>query len=850
MPNEQSPLSAAEWADLEDRADRFHAALRAGSVTDWEPFLGQLPLRSRAAVLAELAIIDLGHRYGKGESPLVEEYVRRFPELGPTERVPQKLLLEEHRCRKKFGPAPTPGEYRNRFPIQTAAMGNELEPPAVPDSLVQESSMPSHHMMTMIHEGAEEEKPAVQHSAIEIDAPAPEQQEKSGPSSSIMSMNSRYELVRVLGSGAFADVWLARKAPSGIEVAVKIVKQAIDKNAAQRELGSLELIKNLRHPYLLATLDYWVSKSKLHIVMELAEGTLRSRMKECSQEGLPGVPRAELLPLFAEAAEGLDFLHSKTITHRDVKPDNILILNGHTKVADFGLARQQDEIMASMSFAGTPIYMSPEGWSGKGGPASDQYSLAFAYIEVRQGYCPIKPGPFADVMFAHIEGKFEFADFLEPNEIAVLRKALAREPELRYPTCAAFIEALADACGASYVIRRSRKHGSSTAIGSQAAVRTPSVASQNRPAGGLLETQIPQGTLGEKPSAPKAPAAKTPVPVEASVKADDEWMTTSMVGRPEVAPTPSKAPLLLIVAGLVLVLGGVGLAVMMAGGGGNGTAVVPTSPDTQTVIPPPPPTTAATTQTPSTKKTPPTTKLTPLPVDKNWLPPGAKPAPGAKTVSLAGGNDLYDKIIFPDVDRDHPPQFILVAGTGGEASRVAPFYMLDTKVWAGLYSEYARKRGKATPSGDQMLPMTGVTATDAAAFAKEVFGGSLPSADEWDHAAGYYNRGNLEGPTKIGGQPKFKRAAPAPVYPIVANSDDQSPLGIRDMAGNGREWTRTALDNRQPGELRILRGRNFTLRSPLTYGTMEYEQKVPQTQFPTVPSPYTSFRVAIEIPTK
>ncbi len=848
MPHESSQLTADEWADLEDRADRFHAALRAGPVADWEPFLGDLPLRLRAAVLTELAILELGHRYGKGESPLVEEYVRRFPELGPADRVPQKLLLEERRCRQKFGPAPTPGEYRNRFPIQAAALGAELDPPAVPDSLVQASTMPSHHMMTMVHEGAEEEeKPAVQHSAIEIDAPDPEHQEKSGPSSSVMSMNSRYELVRVLGSGAFADVWLARKAPSGIEVAVKIVKQAIDKNAAQRELGSLELIKNLRHPYLLATLDYWVSKSKLHIVMELAEGTLRSRMKECAKEGLPGVPREEILPLFAEAAEGLDFLHSKSITHRDVKPDNILILNGHTKVADFGLARQQDEIMASMSFAGTPIYMSPEGWSGKGGPASDQYSLAFAYIEVRQGYCPIKPGPFADVMFAHIEGKFEFADFLEPAEVAVLRKALAREPELRYPSCAAFIEALADACGASYVIRRSRKHGSSTAIGTAAAVRTPPTGTPSRPAGNLMETLIPEKTLGDRSHPVKPPAGpKAPAPAEASEKTVDEWMTTSTVGKPDVAPAKSKAPLLLILAGLALVVGGGGLAVMMLSGGGTGTAVVPTAPTTEPVPPPPPPTTPAT--TPSTTRPPPTVK--PKPVEKNWLPPGAKPAPGAKTVSLAGGHDLYDRIVFPDVDREHPPQFVLIAGTGGESSRVAPFYMLDTKVWAGLYSEYARKHGKATPAGDPFLPVTGVTAADAAAFAKEVFGGALPSADEWDHAAGFYNRGSLEGPTKIGGQPKFKRAAPAPVYPVVPNSDDQSPLGIRDMAGNGREWTRTPLEKIQPGELRILRGRNYTLRSPLTYATMDYEKQVPQTQFPTVPSPYTSFRVTIEIPTK
>ncbi len=819
MPNDASSLSAAEWADLEDRADRFHAALRGGPVTDWEPFLGYLPLRLRAAVLAELVIIDLGHRYSKGESPLVEEYVRRFPELGPTERVPGKLLLEELRCRQKFGPKPAPGEYHGRFPIQAAALGDALD---VVPTFDNSSGMISNQ--TIVRDESED---SVVVSAMKIEGVIEKNDQEpsgSGQGSALMSVNSRYDLIRILGSGAFADVWLARRAPSGIEVAVKIVKQAIDKNAAQRELGSLELIKNLRHPYLLATLDYWVSKSKLHIVMELADSTLRTRLKQCISESLPGIPREELLPLFAEAAEGLDFLHSKSITHRDVKPDNILILNGHTKVADFGLARQQDELMASMSFAGTPIYMSPEGWSGRGGPASDQYSLAFAYVEVRQGVPPIKPAAFADVMFAHMEGKFDFSDIIPPEEQAVLRKALAKEPELRYPTCAAFVEALADACGSSFVIRRSRKRSSGQLAveGIASRVTGESPVSQRS---GLMETQIPRGTLGEG-LRPTAKMAVPPPPVgeeelvNLSAKPDSEWLG----GKSESAKKPPRSPLPIFFAGLVVVGILAGGAIFLVRGTGDSVVA-------------PPPTTAA-----------PTTE----PVDPGmvWLPKNAQPAPDAKVVTLATGQRVHSQIVFPNLDAKHPPKFVLIPGTGADGARVPPFYILETKVWNGLYSDFARNHNKSVPAGDSLAPVTGVTAADAQAFAEETFGGTLPSASQWDHAAGFYDRRGMDAPTMTGGFPKVQRATPAPMFPVDPASDDHSPLGIRDMAGNGREWTRTPLEPRQNTDLRILRGRSFTLRSPLTYGTLAYEQKVPQTQFPTVPSPYTSFRVAIEIPAK
>src|SRR4029077_20169115 len=133
----------------------------------------------------------------------------------------------------------------------------------------------------------------------------------------LLSVSQQYEFVRELGRGMFGEVWLGRQKPSGIEKAIKILLQPADRDAAKREFRALELIKNLRHPYLLATEDFWVSDNRLHIVMELADGTLRGRLRDCQEQGLQGIPEDELFIYMAEAAEGLDYLHAQKITHRD-----------------------------------------------------------------------------------------------------------------------------------------------------------------------------------------------------------------------------------------------------------------------------------------------------------------------------------------------------------------------------------------------------------------------------------------------------------------------------------------------------------------------------------------------------
>src|SRR5262249_24055935 len=158
--------------------------------------------------------------------------------------------------------------------------------------------------------------------------------------------------------------------------------------------------------------------NQLFVVMELADCTLRDRMKHCQQKGMPGIPLGELLTYFREAAEALDYMHAQNLFHRDIKPQNILLLNGHAKVADFGLATllQSQKMLMTATGSGTPAYMAPEAWQSKVSRHTDQYSLAATYAEQRLGRWAIRGEDMMTLMVAHLQGQIDLAGLGEAEQ--------------------------------------------------------------------------------------------------------------------------------------------------------------------------------------------------------------------------------------------------------------------------------------------------------------------------------------------------------------------------------------------------------------------------------------------------
>lgn len=256
-----------------------------------------------------------------------------------------------------------------------------------------------------------------------------------------------YRLVEPLGKGGFGEVWRAL-GPGDVPVALKLVSLDEGGKVEQR---AMEVIKAIRHPHLLPVFGIWRKDNWLIVAMELADRTLLDRYKEAVGQGFQGIPVPEIHQHFADAARGLDYLneprHSAgadagpmAVQHRDIKPQNILLVGGCSKVADFGLARVIEGSTSGHSGGMTPTYAAPEFFAGKTSSQSDQYSLAVTYCHMRGGRPPFT-GTIQEVMMAHVSHPPDLS-MLPENERPAVARALAKNPKDRWPNCRAFVESL------------------------------------------------------------------------------------------------------------------------------------------------------------------------------------------------------------------------------------------------------------------------------------------------------------------------------------------------------------------------------------------------------------------------
>ncbi len=283
------------------------------------------------------------------------------------------------------------------------------------------------------------------------------QQDEISPSDSLISSTSGqsslglqidaepidgYRLERLIGKGGFGEVWKANDG-RGFSVAIKFV--GLGKLAGSRELHSLDQIKDVRHPHLIAIVATRLVDGMLAIIMELADRTLMDRLCEAQREGHEGIPRGELLKYLSEAAEGIDFLNGigsdvgHRILHRDIKPQNLLLFGNCVKVADFSLA-ESIQFKVTESSGSTPTYAAPEQFAGTATLQSDQYSLAVTYCVLRTGRPPFD-GRIEELIEAHRNQEPDLSA-LPPDERPVVRRALSKKPKDRWPSCSDFVQEL------------------------------------------------------------------------------------------------------------------------------------------------------------------------------------------------------------------------------------------------------------------------------------------------------------------------------------------------------------------------------------------------------------------------
>lgn len=259
-----------------------------------------------------------------------------------------------------------------------------------------------------------------------------------------------YRLIERLGRGGFGEVWKA-EAPGGLTKAIKFVFGTIeseasgDRNHADQELKALSRVRGIRHPFILSMERFDIIEGQLVIVMELADRSLDDRLRECQRQGLPGLPRAELLKYLSEAAEALDLMNSEhDLQHLDIKPSNLFLVGTHVKVADFGLVKDMEGRTAQVTGGVTPVYAAPETFDGWVSRNTDQYSLAIVYQELLTGHRPFQGPSARQFMMQHLTSPPDLASLPECDRL-IVQKALAKDPDARFPTCTSLIEALAGA---------------------------------------------------------------------------------------------------------------------------------------------------------------------------------------------------------------------------------------------------------------------------------------------------------------------------------------------------------------------------------------------------------------------
>ena len=278
------------------------------------------------------------------------------------------------------------------------------------------------------------------------------------------ALADRYTIDRVLGRGGMATVYVAEDRRHNRQVAIKVLRPDVAAAiGAERFLREITIAARLTHPHVLPLIDSGQAGGSLYYVMPYVRGeTLRQRLVR-----EPRLPVKDALAIARELGAGLDYAHREGFVHRDVKPENVLLADGHAVLADFGIARAicqaGGEHVTEVGLAiGTPEYMSPEQAAGDRelDGRCDVYALACVVYEMLAGQPPFSGESARAIVAKHLSEPPRPLRARRPDAPAAVEQALARAlakaPEDRFASVADFTAALEETGAVPSLVGRTR----------------------------------------------------------------------------------------------------------------------------------------------------------------------------------------------------------------------------------------------------------------------------------------------------------------------------------------------------------------------------------------------------------
>ena len=283
----------------------------------------------------------------------------------------------------------------------------------------------------------------------------------------------RYLLGERLGVGGMGEVWQATDELLGRTVAVKVILPALvhEPGFVRRFLAEARAMASVQHPGVVAIHDFHGDEAGAYLVMEFVNGEPLSRVLARVRRLSP----RDTMDLVGQVARALQAVHDRGIVHRDVKPANLLIrADGTVVVADFGIAlgTAHTALTSSGAILGTPAYLAPEQVLGQAAsPRSDVYALGIVAYECLTGRRPfVGDNPFAVAMQRVGQPPPPLDPDVPPAVAAVVERALAPDPALRWASAAEFAAASSTALTAPALEDSTTGH---SATGRRVAQRNP-----------------------------------------------------------------------------------------------------------------------------------------------------------------------------------------------------------------------------------------------------------------------------------------------------------------------------------------------------------------------------------------